>query len=68
MTFVLDLIDKSMPLMKGIWEFSADGRLYSGALRADLDMRRRIMAALESGRINLETTMAKATLEQTVGA
>ena len=66
MIFILDQMEKSLPLVKGIWEFSANFLMLKTGLDADMDMRKRLMSALGSGRINMETVLAKATMEQTI--
>lgn len=64
MMFILDLMEKSIPLMRGIWEFSANASRWNGALEADMVLRRRLMTALEKEQIDLETIVTKATLGQ----
>ena len=66
MIFILDQMEKSLPLVKRIWEFSANFPVLKTGLDADMNMRRKLMSALGSGRINMETVLAKATMEQTI--
>ena len=66
MIFILDQMEKSLPLVKGIWEFSPNFSVLKAGLDADMDMKRKLMSALGSGRINMETVLAKATMEQTI--
>ncbi|KAH9927510.1 uncharacterized protein BXZ73DRAFT_102640 [Epithele typhae] len=66
--FVLDMMEKAIPLAAKLWENSADWPRIRPAFDADMQLLYRVNKAMEAGTIQVDTIVTKATMGVPQGA